>query len=242
MGKGFFVHESSMVTNVAGADSSKIYRECKVVNSILGERTTIGDYSQIGDCKFAENVTIQRNAMIYSTEVGRYSYTGKNFVAWHADIGAFCSLSWNVSIGGANHDYRRATTHSFLYAPEYGIFENEAGYNRFTDKCSIGNDVWIAANACICRGVSIGNGAVVAAGTVVTHDVEPYTIVAGVPAKPIKKLFSNEIIQLLNESEWWKLPVDIIKENFHLFNQVQTIESAEEIYNLQMKYKERKKC
>lgn len=67
-------------------------------------------------------------------------------------------------------------------------------------------------------------------------------IVAGVPAKPIKKRFSNEIIQLLNESEWWKLPVDIIKENFHLFNQVQTIESAEEIYNLQMKYKERKKC
>ena len=232
MSTTFFVHESSQVKNVKGENTAKIYKECKAVNSYLGENVTIGDYSRVFNSNFAEHVALQRNAMVYSTDLGRYTYTGKNFTSWYSKIGAFCSISWNVSIGGANHDYNRVTTHSFLYSKDFGLFDDEPGYDRFTDECIIGNDVWIAANACICRGVTVGDGAVIAAGAVVTHDVEPYTIVGGVPAKPIKKRFSDEIIDILKKSKWWELPVDIIKENFDLFNSNPTVEIANKILNL----------
>lgn len=69
------------------------------------------------------------------------------------------------------------------------IGNNETSYERFKDVCKIGNDVWIGANAVICRNVVIGDGAVIGAGVVVTHDVAPYMIVAGVLARPIKRRF-----------------------------------------------------
>ncbi len=199
--------------------TAKIYKDCDVRNCILGEETTVGDFSRLANCILAEHVIIQRNNMIYDAKLGRYSYTGKNATIWHSEIGAFCSLSWNVSIGGANHDYERVTTHSFLYAKDFGLLpDGECGYDRFDNHCIIGNDVWIAANACICRGVKVGDGAVIAAGAVVTKDVEPYTIVAGVPAKAIKKRFDDETIKRLLKIQWWKLPSDIIKNNYNLFN------------------------
>lgn len=232
--KKSFVHESSNVINCVLKDNSKIYKSCDVKDSVLCENVSIGDFSRIADSKFLEHVIIQRNAMVYGTEIGRYTYTGKNLVSWHSKIGAFCSISWNVSIGGANHDYNRVTTHSFLYSKDFGMLDdNKApGYDRFLQPCEIGNDVWIAANACVCRGVKIGDGAVVAAGAVVTKDVKPYTIVAGVPAKPLKKRFSSEIIELLLKSKWWTLPSNTIKSNFDLFNSVPTVEIAKKILML----------
>lgn len=232
MSDTFFIHESSCAENVQGSDTAKIYKDCRVVNTYLSDRVTVGDGSRVFNSNLAENVALQRNSLVYSTEFGRYTYTGKNFTSWYSKIGAFCSISWNVSIGGANHDYRRVTTHSFLYSKDYGFFDDEPGYDRFNNECIIGNDVWIAANACICRGVTVGDGAVIAAGAVVTHDVEPYTIVAGVPAKPIKKRFSDEVIDLLLQSKWWELPADTIKENFDLFNSVPTVEIANKILDL----------
>ena len=169
--------------------------------------------------------------MIYHSEIGDFSYVGRNFTSWHARIGKFCSISWNVSIGGANHDYNRITQHAFLYASQFGILEpgKEQGYNRFNTECEIGNDVWIGCNSVICRNVHIGDGVVIGAGSVVTKDVEPYTIVGGVPAKVIKERCSKELAYRLQRTEWWNLPVAVIKANFDLFNQMITKESVEKI-------------
>lgn len=216
-----FFHETAVVDNVKAGEGTGIYRHAYVKNTELGDSCSIGDYSRIEDSRMSEHVIIQRNNMIYSGDIGRYTYTGRNTTIWHSQIGAFCSLSWNVSIGGANHDYTRVTTHSFIYSGDFGLLPpDEEIYDRFSTPCIIGNDVWIAANACICRGAIVGNGAVIAAGSVVTKDVEPYTIVGGVPARPIKKRFSEDIIQRLEKICWWELPADVIKDNFQCFNSV----------------------
>ena len=107
--------------------------------------------------------------------------------------------------------------------------DNEAGYDRFVDECVIGNDVWIGCNAVICRGVHIGDGAVVAAGAVVTKDVEPYTIVAGVSAKKIKERCPRFLAERLQETEWWNLNPQIIKQHFGLFNAQIREESVRQI-------------
>lgn len=212
--------KAAALENVIVAPSAHVY-DAYVKNTIVGERSVIRDGSRIENSKFGLNVDLQRNAMIYNTEIDDYTYTGRNFVAWHSRIGKYCSISWNVSIGGANHDYHRITQHAFLYASQFGFLEKgeEPKYNRFSDDCVIGNDVWIACNAVICRGVHIGNGAVIAAGAVVTKDVEPYTVVAGVPAKVIKQRCPRELADRLNNAKWWNLTPEIIKANINLFTE-----------------------
>lgn len=232
-----YVHESSTALNCKVDGDASIYQNCRVENTRLGERATVADFCRVFDCDLGERSTLQRYSLMYSTKLGRYSYTGRNFTSWHCEIGAFCSVSWNVSIGGANHDYTKVTTHSFLYGRDYSdINGGNEGYDRFTDKCVIGNDVWIGCNAVIARGVSVGDGAVIGSGAIVTKDVEPYTVVAGVPAKPIKKRFSEDVTEILCQSRWWEFPKEIIKDNFELFNSQADIDTAKQILNLRKQF------
>ena len=180
----------------------------------------MGDFCLVEGSELGENTLLQRYNTVYRSRIGRYTYTGRNTAIWYAEIGAFCSLSWNVSIGGGEHDFTRMTSHAFLYdRKDFGLIpQEEPLYDRFSAPCVIGSDVWIGASACVLRGVTVGTGAVIAAGAVVTHDVEPYTIVAGVPARPIKKRFSDEAIERLMASRWWELPADVIRDHCLLFN------------------------
>lgn len=234
-----FVHETAEVINVEMRDGAKVYKNAFVKNSVLGENVKVGDFARIENSDFCRNVDLQRFAMIYNSQMGDYSYVGRNFTCWYAKIGKFCSISWNVGIGGANHDYNRISQHAFLYAPQFGMLDVDQapGYDRFDSPCEIGNDVWIGCNAVICRGVHIGDGAVIAAGAVVTKDVEPYTIVGGVPAKVIKRRCPLELAHRLQRAEWWSLPSDVIKDNFELFSQVITEESVYKIEDLTDKFK-----
>jgi phosphonate metabolim protein, transferase hexapeptide repeat family len=230
-----YIDNTASVISTTLDDTAKVWKNAFVKNSILGPFVNIGDFSRIEDCKLDSYVGIQRNSLIYSSKIGRHSYTGKNFTMWHTDVGAFCSISWNVGIGGANHDYRKVTTHAFLYSQYMGLMrENDKGYDRFSEPCTIGNDVWIGSNATVCRNVNIGDGAVVGAGAVVTHDVEPYTIVAGIPARPLKKRFDDKTIEKLLEIRWWEFGDEIIRNNFNLFNS----EPDEEVLYFMQKIRE----
>lgn len=234
----FYLDKTSICTSSKCKNNSKIYKNCFVNECEIGDNTTIGDFSRVENTNLDSNVKIQRNNMIYSTDIGIYTYTGKNTTIWNSSIGKFCSISWNVNIGGANHDYERITTHSFLYSNDFGLKpEDELGYDRFTNEpCIIGNDVWIAAGATICRNVRVGTGSVIGAGAVVTKDVEPYSIVAGVPAKVIKKRFSDEIIDTLLHSNWWDLPPNAIRNNFVVFNDYPTKRNLEKLVEICKKY------
>jgi acetyltransferase-like isoleucine patch superfamily enzyme len=129
-------------------------------------------------------------------------------------IGKFCSLADNIKIFlGGNHRTDWITTYPFGHINrETFDCEPVPGHPQTNGDVIIGNDVWIGHSSTIMSGVSIGNGAVIAANSHVVADVAPYTIVGGNPAKFIRKRFDDEIIELLCKLKWWDLPNEEITE------------------------------
>ena len=149
--------------------------------------------------------------------VGRHTYVGKevNVTSSQSQIGAFCSLASHLSIGGGEHPLNYLSSSPFFYCSFLGWNENVSD-ESFVKPVIIGNDVWIGDYAFIKGGVKIGNGAVVAGHAVVTKDVPPYAIVAGVPAKILKYRFPDDIIRRLCNSEWWNLDDEFLRKlDFH---------------------------
>jgi phosphonate metabolism protein (transferase hexapeptide repeat family) len=139
--------------------------------------------------------------------LGDWSYFERHAEAIYADIGKFCSIAANARINALEHPIERITQHKISYRPnEYFRFlgvDQEFRARRAGKRVTIGHDVWIGHGAVILPGVSIGNGAVIGANSVVTRDVGAYEIVAGVPAKPIRKRFPAEIAARIETLAWW---------------------------------------
>lgn len=173
--------------------------------------------------------------------IGRYTYGYQELLKYHPlaeKIGRFCSINRTARIWN-NHPLDYVTTHPFLdsliFYPweafeererlieKYGKYRDNAPFEdsalRDNRPIVIGNDVWISANVIILSGVHIGDGAVLAAGAVVTRDVEDYAIVGGVPAKVIRYRFSKEEILKFQKIKWWDWEVDKIMDNLELFYQ-----------------------
>jgi len=130
-------------------------------------------------------------------------------------IGKFCSIAEGVVVFlGANHRVDWFTTYPFghIHENKFPKVSRHHGHPATKGDVVIGNDVWIATNAVIMSGITIGDGAVIGAYSIVTKDVPPYTIVAGNPAKQIRKRFSDEIINKLLELKWWDMDESRINE------------------------------
>jgi phosphonate metabolism protein (transferase hexapeptide repeat family) len=124
----------------------------------------------------------------------------------YADVGKYCSIASHVRINPGNHPMWRVTQHHMTYRRrQYGFGEDDHQFFQWRrdHRCTIGHDVWIGHGAIIMPGVTVGIGAVVGSGAVVTKDVEPYTIVVGVAAHPVRKRFSDDIIEKLMKIAWW---------------------------------------
>lgn len=198
----------------------RIYRDVLIRESKIGDNSLVGDDCFITGCEIGKNVIVERRNLLFNSMIGSRTTLGWNNTIRNAEIGKFCSVAWNCTIGGAQHPLHRLTTSFFPFDKTYGIVnetelsEIEGAYSK---PIIIGNDVWIAAGVQVLRGVNVGDGAVLGGGTIVTKDVPPYEIWAGVPAKKIGQRFSDVIIAELMEIKWWDLPIDDIKDNIDLF-------------------------
>lgn len=203
-----------------------------LVNSVLGSyiasTAEIDEAATVLHSKVGEHCWLAYGSMLCYSELGTMSYLSTRTKVFSSSIGKFCSISWNVSIGPANHDYKRVSTHAMLYAKRFGMIENveERFYDQYDKETVIGNDVWIGCNAVIVRGVHVGDGAVIGANAVITKDIAPYTIVGGVN-HVIKRRFESKIIEKLLEIKWWSYPIDKIKHNIALLSQEPTLESLD---------------
>ena len=136
--------------------------------------------------------------------MGRHSFCGYDCEITNTEIGSFCSIANNVIIGGGMHPMDWVSTSPAFYIGRDSVKAKFATHTREpVKKIIIGHDVWIGQYALIKQGITVGTGAVIGMGSVVTKDVEPYSIVAGKPACLINHRFNEDIVQKLLHSKWW---------------------------------------
>lgn len=159
------------------------------------------------NCQIHNTAKINSGATIVDCTIGRYTYTCYDDEIVNCEIGQFCSISDEVVIGGAEHPVEWVSTSPVFQNVKHSGPKKRFARHNFDGiaRTHIGNDVWIGRRAIVKAGVNIGDGAVVGSGAVVTKDVPPYSIVAGIPAKVIKYRFDENTIAQLLETKWWNL-------------------------------------
>ncbi len=179
-------------------------RVCFIKNVVKSPQITVGDYTYYDDPIEPEN--FERNVL--------YHYGDDRLI-----IGKFCAIATQVKfmMNGANHQLDGISTYPFpIFGGEWaGMMDSLMNLPSRGDT-TIGHDVWLGYESIIMPGVQIGNGAIVAARSVVVKDVPAYTIVGGNPAKPIKQRFSDEEIAILQDIRWWDWEIDKITRNLAL--------------------------
>lgn len=162
------------------------------------------------EAEFAGNASLGAGASVFGCRVGRWTYFGEHSLAIHSDIGAFCSVAPHAVIGGGRHPTGgHVTTSPLFYSTIHNPWGDFPGSMRRDDelpRTRVGNDVWIGYSAVVLPGVTVGDGAIIGAGAVVTRDVEPYAIVAGVPARTLRSRFEPGDVQWLLGRKWWNWP------------------------------------
>lgn len=180
------------------ADTPFLHPDCEITDS------TFGAYVEVG-----------RGSRVAHTQMGDYSYCDRYADIANARIGKFANIAAFSRVGATDHPLHTAACHHFLYRSD-DYWDDASRDEDFFDHrksriATIGHDTWIGAGAMIKPEVTLGDGAVVAAGAVVTKDVAPYTIVAGTPAKPLRLRQPPEIAERLIALSWWDWPHDALR-------------------------------
>lgn len=174
---------------------------------LTAEKAFIHPECEITDSQFGAYVEIGKGSRVAHSTLGDYSYCDRYADIANAQVAKFSNIAAFVRIGATDHPLQTASCHHFLYRSD--DYWDDAGRDeaffahRRSRTARIGNDTWIGAGAMIKPEVTLGDGAVVAAGALVTKDVAPYTIVAGTPATPLRERQPREIAERLIALGWW---------------------------------------
>jgi phosphonate metabolism protein (transferase hexapeptide repeat family) len=163
--------------------------------------------AKLQDARLGAYCEVGARTILLDVEMGDYSYVVNDSQMTYTTIGKFCSIAAMTRINPGNHPMHRATQAHFTYRAS-AYFPGESDDAEFFEwrkshRVHIGHDVWIGHGAIVLPGRSIGTGAVIAGGAVVTKDVAPYTIVAGNPARPVRRRFPEAIEERLLRLAWW---------------------------------------
>ncbi len=169
--------------------------------------------------KFTKQTLLGKFVKVKQSEIGKYSRINKFCIISNAVIGKFTGISEKTQIGTGGHPLNMASTSIIFHKKNLLTNKWVKPLNFSKGKIIVGNDVWVGIKCLIMDGVTIGDGAVVAAGSVVTKDVPPYAVVGGVPAKVIKFRFEQPIIDRLLQISWWNFSDDEISEKINFFRE-----------------------
>lgn len=175
------------------------------------------------DCKIDKTARVGTGSNCIKVKMGRYSYMGKNNSVCNASIGSFCSIASYCAIGGGDHAMDSISTSPVFYEGRNIFGKNFSKIHKELNKpVTIGNDVWIGENVFINSGITIGDGAVIGAHSVVTHNVPPYAVVVGAPARVIKFRFDDNTIRKLLSTKWWEWTDSELLEKGKKFDSIES--------------------
>lgn len=173
----------------------------------LGETPLAHPTAVVRDCRLGRFVEIGEGVSMVNVTFGDYSYASRFADLANAEIGKFCNIASFVRVGATDHPMDRAAQHHFLYRSAY--YWDDAGDDaaffaaRAARTAHVGHDVWLGHGAMVMPEVRIGHGAVLAAKAVATRDVAPYTVVAGVPARVVRRRLPETVAERLMALAWW---------------------------------------
>ncbi|WP_106745249.1 chloramphenicol acetyltransferase [Yoonia maritima] len=189
------------------ADTPFVHPDCEITD------TTFGRYTEVG-----------RGTRLAHSHLGDYSYCDRFADIANAQIGKFANIASYVRIGATDHPMEKASLHHFHYRSadyfEDACQDDDWFALRRSRRTIIGHDTWIGHGAQVRPDVTLGHGCVVAGGAIVTKDVPPYMIVAGIPAVPLRARFTDDVAERMMALAWWDWPHDNLRAALYDFREM----------------------